>query len=272
MNKAPFPVLKPDPVADEALNAIVGESHASEGQQTLSRRSVNDINSIGTTKILSAAGPPTVAGADALQSIRATASIDCVISTVSPARSFAEEIDPESDQYIQLKAHRLCQLWPFKQTDEEDVTQELRLAWLLNRGRFRPHKGRWRSFLKTIIERTSGKLRKKAIARARRLPNMTSLDVIPELPSSANCRASASRPARFNGQPLATFKDHSQVSLDVQNVIKRLPPKMSEVCEALMHQTVAEISRDTGVAESTIKSRITAVRRRHERKTLRDFL
>lgn len=232
------------------------------------------IDAVADARLIDVNGSPSRTTSTCHESVQfiATTEVASSADAVVPKKSQLTEIDPESDKYIQFKARRLCQLWPFSPTDEEDLTQELRLAWMLACERFNPIRGGLRAFLKTIIERIAGKLRKKAVVQARRSPNQISLHSVPSPAVSATRRQIAYGEQRFNGQSFVRFDDRCHLELDVDGLVAGLSDKQVAVCEGLKFHNVAELGRETGLAESTINSRITSIRKRHERYRLRDFL
>lgn len=186
--------------------------------------------------------------------------------------SRSRPIDPEFDRFIVWKAQRLCRLWPFNKSDTGDVEQELRTFWLASRGRFRPDRGQVRSFFKTVIERAAAQIRRRSLAQQRSPGRVCSFDSYQWQPDIGT-RSSAHRNRRCASHTSLLISDeHTRRELDVQDLLESLPTPLARLCEKLMQHSVAEISRETGVPETTLRSRIATIRRRYEGRGLSEFL
>ncbi len=181
-------------------------------------------------------------------------------------------IEPEFEDVIKFKAIWLERLWPFRRGDAHDLGQELRVAWLSVRDDYAPSKGSIRSFLKTILERTAAKLRRQAVAEARRYSSQPSWDELLEGPRGPHIESSGDRRQLIIGRSLLSHVEAIQIQHDVPVALGHLPPSQAELWLQISNHTVAELHRRSGIPETTLHSRVTRLRKRFESPKFRDLL
>ena len=182
-------------------------------------------------------------------------------------------ICPEFEIYLKWKAGELSRVWPFSAADKEDLYQELRAVWLDNCYRVNQCESSERALLKTIVSRTSDKLRDKARTRFRVSQALLSSDSIGNTNSSADPRKAADyRKRSLGGQYALNETERIDLTVDVQTAIETLPKELAQLCNDLTYLSIAEISDKKGIPQSTLTSRVSAIRRRFEHRRLSDFL
>jgi RNA polymerase sigma-70 factor (ECF subfamily) len=209
-----------------------------------------------------------------MRSSTARDGVSCVDVTLNVAQHDyrTRPIESEFEKVIKFKAIRLARLWPFRRDDVRDLRQDLRLAWLAKRDAFDPSRSSIRSFFKTILERTASKLRRTAVAEARRYGPQASWDALMEGPLADHIQASGDRRQLDIGHDPLTHVDAIQIQQDVPDVLTLLSPKESDLWKQIAERSVAEIHREKGIPETTLYSRVTRLRKRFETPRFRDLL
>lgn len=186
-------------------------------------------------------------------------------------------IDPDVARIIRYKASRLVGHAGFLFDDLEDLEQELMLDLLRRLPKWDAAQAQLKTFVSRIVDHKIATLitaQKAGIRNYRDRGHSLNAPLVPEDDESVERgeiidlddyllrTGKASR-------PLAELDD---LRIDVWRVIDRLPPRLRDLCERLRTQTVAEISRDTGIPRGTIYELVTKLRVIFEKAGLRDYL
>ena len=76
---------------------------------------------------------------------------------------------------------------------------------------------------------------------------------------------------RIGRQPRCQ-RELSELAMDVEHVLARLPSRLRKLCEWLEVGTVSEVSRQTGIPEAALHEDIKALRARFEEAGLAQYL
>lgn len=180
--------------------------------------------------------------------------------------------DPETKAMIVAKSSRLARVAPFTPSDRDDLFQVLLQAWFQNHLRHDLTRGPIWAFRKAILDHAASNLLRDARATKRCCQQLVSIEI------ADTSRGSCQRFDPHRDRRLLPRKSHLaqqeqwELRTDVAQVIQILPPIEARLCEELKHSTLAEISRRTGVPQSTLSSRLSAVRRTFERHRLERYL
>lgn len=240
---------------------------------SVSPSSTDEITSIISTDARMVLGFDGLVDATGLTARTLSVSSSSPPKSISPKTRRSRPLTAEQESFIGAKASRLCRMCPFNCDDKADVAQELRKAWLAVRDRFNPNRGSARAYFKTVIERSAGKLRDHNFARMRMPHPVDAPDPIQTLTPRQRSEELARNRRRALTRPSSlTHEDCVQLKIDVPELVKQLPEPLAQLCEKLKELSLAEISRESGVAESTLSSRVGRIRKCFERLSLRDFL
>jgi len=189
----------------------------------------------------------------------------------------ANPIDDYTERIICSKAKQLVGVAGFTDSDRADIEQELTIVLLKRLPKFDAKKAQRRTFIVRLIDRKVVDLIRHRKAEKRdpmreecslneRLSNGMggTVAVVDTLSKTDLLRRSQ--------KEVVSENDLTCMKLDLATVIASLPPELRDLCERLKTCTVAEISRQTGVPPSTLRSRIKRIRQRFQNAGLEDYL
>ena len=165
----------------------------------------------------------------------------------------------------------------FVESDREDLEQEMLLDLLERLPKYNPNRAKRNTFIAcivdnkiaTIIEAREAGLRDYRLCRCSLNERIErnkcgSLERIETLDQEDYMRCIGS-----HMQPLSKLHDFS---IDIREVIEKLPPELHEFCIRLGIETVTEISRDTGIPRGTIYESIKKLRNIFKVSGLKDYV
>lgn len=189
--------------------------------------------------------------------------------------SFRDPIDPLTHDLIRHKARRLIGRAGLREQDREDLEQELTCRLLARLPAFDPRKGRHAAFVRLVIARIADNLLRDRLARRRDHRHTRSLEAPvrgdDELVRLAQAITRSHHDDRRGRHPRPD-PELAQLAGDLGVVLSVLPPKLRDLAERLMRQSVAAAARELGVPRTTLYGDIRRLRRHFERAGLRDYL
>lgn len=188
----------------------------------------------------------------------------------------AQPIDDFTVRIIRRKARQLVGRAGFTRSDVDDIEQELVMKVLKNRAAFDPAQACWHAFVATIVERHTATLLRDKRMEKRDFTRATSLDVlvvdpIEGLTQMASTIGQRELDARL-GLKTRPEQEIAELIQDMKAVLDSLPPAWRQVCERLQTESVSQVSRDLGIARTTLSYLLRRLRRRFERSQIREYV
>lgn len=160
----------------------------------------------------------------------------------------ANETDACADQLAHRRARRLIGICGLKPHDLPDLRQELLLHVVRRSTRFDPARGTWPAFLTCLLSRKATSMIRHRNAKQRDFRRTIHAGLTQTLEEQSSDGASQERA--------------TQLRIDVQQLLPRLPAELRRVCEALKLGNVAEAVRSTGMSRSRIQRAVSKLRLR----------
>lgn len=173
------------------------------------------------------------------------------------------------------KIRRLLGKAGLRQQDRHDLEQEV---WTRLWPRLRAYdrrRGQPHAFLATVIERILANLLRDRLAAKRDIRQVISLHQIARTEEGqAELGQTISQEERDvrQGRSARSETEQVEMTLDMAEVMARLPKDKQELMEQLQHSSLAEIARRNKVPRSTLQSQIRKLRQLFEDAGLRDYL
>jgi DNA-directed RNA polymerase specialized sigma24 family protein len=153
-----------------------------------------------------------------------------------------EDIDPAARALIRHKVERLIGSYGFNRSDADDIGQDLAMQAHLARSRFDPTRGTATAFYDTVM---SNKVR-SIIGHA-----------------TAQCRNSRRHQALDEQESLAAASEFDiDLQIDVAEALSSLSPADQAVATQLATNTVAAVSRATGMSRGRVRTSRERIARR----------
>ena len=185
----------------------------------------------------------------------------------------AADVDPYAAMHIRHKAKQLIGRNGFTRNDLEDIRQELTLDHLKRRDQFDPKRSSLHTFIVRIVRHKIASMiehREAGVRDYRR--EECSLDE-PVVDADGH---GVERHETVDGEadrPGLSAHERHQLRLDLERVFLGLPEDLKPVCRLLWaEKTISEVSRELGIARSTVYERIKRLRSRFEDARLGDYL
>lgn len=178
-------------------------------------------------------------------------------------------VEPILAAAIRYAARHLIKTTSLTTSDQDGIEQELALMCLVRLRRFDPSRGSRSTFINHIVRNGVRTLLEKRSA-ARRNPSREAFS----LDAPVACDAESESEITFGEvtQHPDDTQDPYDLALDVGLRIYGLPAELADLCERLQHQTVTEISRETGIPRGTLYDWIRKIREAWNPSGLRDYL
>lgn len=184
-------------------------------------------------------------------------------------------LSPELSEIVRRKVRRVLRASSDPAVDADDLRQALYLKLHQALPKFRVECGKVEAFAQTAMDREAASLQRRAAAGKRR-GKPISLQIVVTLPSGERAELSQAISEREKGSRIGlsprAASDALDLSADLSQLVAASSPSDQVLLRRLMKQSVAEISRDTGVPESTLHSRIRRFRQVFEAESMREFL
>lgn len=170
----------------------------------------------------------------------------------------ADLLDPVVIKIIRSQARRVCRHPGFNISDLPDVEQTLMMGLAARRPFFRPRRGAWRAFAKTVVGNLAASLRSSRLALCRS-PGR-------ESESRGDWSADRRRPNLETGLPGDT-----DLRIDLSKVLGGLPPNLQSLAALLGQCSLATAARRLGIPRRTARDRLRRLRECFDRAGLREY-
>jgi RNA polymerase sigma factor (sigma-70 family) len=171
--------------------------------------------------------------------------------------------DPETQQHLRQKVHRLEMLGRPHGFDQDDLQQHL--TWAVQRAwhHYDPSRQSWHPYLRMILAREAATLVRHWRRRKRQ-----------EMVLASEALSSVEESGRLRHQNVQGLEEREriQLRLDVIKVVARLPHRLREIATHLPEESISSLARKLQLDRSTIRSRIRQLRRVFEKVHLQDYL
>ncbi len=193
-------------------------------------------------------------------------------------RNNYDDIDPYAVEIIRFKARQLVGQAGFTVVDRDDLEQELILDLLRRLPNYDPKRAKRNTFIARVVEHKIATLIEKQTAHKRdyRRCRCSLNERFEEEEEGRSVERAETLDQedyllRIGVEPGAA-EELRVLALDVVVVLETLPPELGDLCRRLKQETVAEISRDTGVPRATLYQSVTKLREIFEDAGLKDYL
>ena len=177
---------------------------------------------------------------------------------------------------IRWKAKRLVGHYGLRHCDRDDIEQELAMFLWPRLGKFDPEKGQLKPFIDHVIKKGIATLVKHRLAQMRDYHreecslNAPVRDVDGD-EAQRGARMDENDGARRLGRTARHFTDQSDLALDLEEAISRLPIDLGRLCEHLRIDLPAEVSRKTDTPAGTLYDRRKEVQQLFEDRGLKEY-
>ena len=182
-----------------------------------------------------------------------------------------EGIDEYAVKLIRYKARQLIRRSGFVTADCHDLEQDMMLDLWRRLPRYDPSRAGRNTFIARVVEHRVATLieaqeaglrdfRKRAFSMDSELPpDLDEPDpVLGRFPAPLPDQTAYLQQTRARAR---AEDERGNLRLDLEAVLEALPPELRELCCRLLNQTVAEVSRETGIPRTTLYGAIHKVRR-----------
>lgn len=153
--------------------------------------------------------------------------------------------DPYIIQQASCRASLLVATAGFRADDWEDLRQEMVFDCLRRAPKFDSSRGDWTGFVRGVIRNHSTVLISRRHRTARR-------EVLANDLSSKEVRVGLGPPENLDGFQVHEMESALQMSIDVERVLKGLPPKLHALALLLSELPVIEVCARTGKSRSRV--------------------
>ncbi|MFH1680635.1 MAG: sigma factor [Candidatus Eisenbacteria bacterium] len=185
-------------------------------------------------------------------------------------------VDEYAAHHIRHKARSLVGRYGFRETDVEDLEQELTLDVLQRMPKYDPGRAQKKTFVVRLVRNKIASIleARKAGKRDYRTPVYSFTGWVKD---RTNGFLQRSETIDQDHYLLRTGRRRAQqevldLAIDLKRATDLLPPELRDLCRRLRYETVSEISRETGVPRSTICDAKERIRVHFEERGLRDYL
>ena len=166
--------------------------------------------------------------------------------------------------FIRKKTNDLIGHFGFNTSDRDDITQELVIDLVERWDQFDPAQSQPQSFIAQVVRNMVSKLIRHQQTK-QQVFEMTPGVIDEEAEEEVTTCFRTDQPRRIN-------QEFIDLETDVAVVIGQLPEDLAALCDELKSKTVAEISRDSGVPETTVWDRVALIRPYFEAQAIEDYL
>jgi RNA polymerase sigma-70 factor, ECF subfamily len=186
-------------------------------------------------------------------------------------------IDAYTVRLVTFKAKQLTLHPGFSDADREDIEQELLLDLLRRQPKYDPERAQNSTFVARVVEhRAATLIEERTACRRDHRCQAFSLNEPIEEGGDACCERSETFDQDDyllrTGRQARSSDELRDLGIDVRTVVDGLPDAMRSVCQRLMHDSVTDVSRDTGVPRSTLYGIIGKIRAAFKDAGLEDYL
>ncbi len=175
-------------------------------------------------------------------------------------------LTPEMVKLIKSRAYTLSSSYGHTPEDREDLEQEMALRLLTALPKYDPARSSLATFANRVIESWNKMLVRERRAACR---DYTAVDCSLDDPRYEEDGERSTLGDVIGEDDVSTLAGRAalgrieaiELKVAVETVIATLPPVHRELCLALMHQTVGQVSASSGIPRTTIASRVKLIRR-----------
>jgi RNA polymerase sigma factor (sigma-70 family) len=185
-------------------------------------------------------------------------------------------LDDFATRLIRRKARELSRKPGFSRSDQPDLEQELSLILLRRLADFDATRAHRNAFATTVVERYAATIleHRSAEMRTHRRTggslNVPAIDADGRTVELSNIIPS-SQQSRRTGQYPRPHEEAFDLAQDTNEMVRRLPPRLRDLCERLKHDSISTVARDLGLSRTEIYRRISRIRQRLEEAGLRGY-
>lgn len=176
---------------------------------------------------------------------------------------------------IRVKAKNLIGKAGFTKDDLEDIQQEIILDILQRLPGYDPAKSSRRTFINDIADNKIARLIEERNADKRDYHST------PESLDAVNDDGDRTWESRINSVTNEDFPwnvwsglsdfDRLELREDIIPVLKKLPPKLQDICIRLMQNSICGVSIETGIPKTTLLDHMKKIRKHFEKSGLKNF-
>ena len=187
------------------------------------------------------------------------------------------ELSDYAIRLIRHRARRLVATAGFAPGDIEDIQQDLIVDLLERLPKFDPAKATHKTFVARVIDRKVAKLIRHRNSQKRdpRREACSLNECIDDGEGGSVERIqtiAAEEADRGLGRQARSDQETAELSLDVEEVLNRLPDNLRRLCELLKTGSIADAARAMGVPRTTLNDHVKKLREFFEAAGLRDYL
>lgn len=193
-----------------------------------------------------------------------------------PPHGSSHVIPPYASWLIRHKARQLIGRYGFVSDDRKDIEQELALDLLRRLSKFNPELASQNTFIARVVDHKIASMIEHQEAQQRDYrAGTTPIEDLDERTEPGDRRATRFDKNAYLEVTRRAFREAAENidrRIDLARVLDALMPDERQLAERLVHESVTEISRSTGIPRSTLYDAITKIRARVERAGLRDYI
>lgn len=167
-------------------------------------------------------------------------------------------IDEYTTTLIRLKAYRLVGRYGFRETDAEDIEQELTLAVLVRLDQFDPQRGKFATFVRMVVEREIvGLIRKRTTLQRDYRRGRHSLDEIRDDSGNTN-----------TAEPRYDDQVQRDLGLDLAEALGELPGDLRAIAAELADAPLTQVARAHRCSRENMRRKAEQIREHLARRGL----
>ena len=167
------------------------------------------------------------------------------------------QIDQYAIRNIECRVRALVGCYGITPDDRDDLIQQLFLEYLERIAGFDPERGRYKTFVNCLTRNqviTLIRARKRQLQEAIlcALPSVPAEDPDDETPSAGAADLSEDNFRMATGRATRPAAELLDVRIDVDRVVKSLPPHLCEIANRVVAEGVADLSKAMGRSQTRI--------------------
>jgi len=193
-----------------------------------------------------------------------------------PHESGFQELDEQTVETIRIKAKTLIGNYGFTHDDFDDIRQDITLDLLIRLSEYDPERASLRTFISRIIDYKIEQIAEERSTIKERVwqTSVSLYDVLPDSESELTERIQSvterNLPWNEAESGFSAF-ELNDLREDVKQVLFALPPEQLDICLRLARDSVAEVSRQTGIPRMTLYYHIKKISEHFEEAGLKNI-
>lgn len=167
--------------------------------------------------------------------------------------------------FIKQKTDELVGHFGVSECDREDIEQELALDLIRRWPKFDPERAQPRTFIARVVRNRISTIIRHRMSEQRRFEQLGQVPINRTIEEEVTSCFRTGRPERID-------QEYVELEHDVNAVLAELPPELREIGELLRTKSRADVARELGISESTLRYRIEKLRSVFEEAGFRDCL